>query len=327
MLRLLTTRLNATKKVGGPSFLIGGLITGANGRFKSTVASELNHLDDVVQDDVPDISVEPTQHELQVAYQHLHSIHVSGRDSHEYLPWLSFDSTPFHKKLKKTLKDVGYTDPTPTQAQSWSILGDGRDLISVARTGAGKTCGFLLPAFQRLLNDPPTVNNKFDDMNNGNMNDFNAGFGIEGEKYARETGERAKDGVYNNGRIQPRIADKIERLRRTVRSRTSKSPRILVLAPTRELTKQIEAEARKFGKPLGKQCLAVYGGAPKHGQIRSLRVGVDMVVATPGRCYDLMQEGSLKTSNIEYLVCVLYCILLYCILILHFSRYFYSCLL
>jgi superfamily II DNA/RNA helicase len=45
----------------------------------------------------------------------------------------------------------GYTEPTPIQAQSWPVVLARRDLISVARTGSGKTIGFLLPAFQKIL--------------------------------------------------------------------------------------------------------------------------------------------------------------------------------
>lgn len=46
----------------------------------------------------------------------------------------------------------GYSEPTPIQAQSWPVILAKRDLISVARTGSGKTVGFLLPAFQKILN-------------------------------------------------------------------------------------------------------------------------------------------------------------------------------
>ena len=47
-----------------------------------------------------------------------------------------------------------YPAPTPTQAQSWPIALSGRDIISVARTGSGKTLGFLLPAFHAMLDRP-----------------------------------------------------------------------------------------------------------------------------------------------------------------------------
>ncbi|CAN0019776.1 unnamed protein product, partial [Choristocarpus tenellus] len=49
------------------------------------------------------------------------------------------------------LSTAGYPGPTPTQAQSWPVALSGRDIISVARTGSGKTLGFLLPCFHKLL--------------------------------------------------------------------------------------------------------------------------------------------------------------------------------
>ncbi|CAN0220584.1 unnamed protein product, partial [Ectocarpus sp. 6 AP-2014] len=70
------------------------------------------------------------------------------------VPMSSFESTPFGGPIRGALKAAGYPAPTPTQAQSWPIALSGRDIISVARTGSGKTLGFLLPAFHALLNRP-----------------------------------------------------------------------------------------------------------------------------------------------------------------------------
>ena len=59
-------------------------------------------------------------------------------------------------------------------------------------------------------------------------------------------------------------------------------PRMLVLAPTRELANQIETETVKFGRELGMSSTCVYGGAPQGPQLRDLRNGVHIVIATPG---------------------------------------------
>ena len=64
-------------------------------------------------------------------------IQNEGEENH-YIPFDSFDSTPFPEKLKRLLLKQGYTAPTPTQAQSWPIALAGRDIISIARTGSGK---------------------------------------------------------------------------------------------------------------------------------------------------------------------------------------------
>lgn len=70
------------------------------------------------------------------------------------VPMSTFESTPFGGPIRAALKSAGYPAPTPTQAQSWPIALSGRDIISVARTGSGKTLGFLLPAFHAMLNRP-----------------------------------------------------------------------------------------------------------------------------------------------------------------------------
>ncbi|KAG1658573.1 hypothetical protein FOA52_005577 [Chlamydomonas sp. UWO 241] len=79
-------------------------------------------------------------------------------------------------------------------------------------------------------------------------------------------------------------------------------PTALVLAPTRELARQIEAEALKFGAPLGLRTTCLYGGAPRGGQLASLSHHPHMVVATPGRLIDFAEGGELDLSRISYLV-------------------------
>lgn len=81
-----------------------------------------------------------------------------------------------------------------------------------------------------------------------------------------------------------------------------KKPRMLVLSPTRELAMQSDEVLREFGAVVGLKSLVVYGGVPKHVQLAELKRGVDCIVATPGRLKDLMQEGSCKLSDVEYLV-------------------------
>jgi superfamily II DNA/RNA helicase len=67
-------------------------------------------------------------------------------------------------------------------------------------------------------------------------------------------------------------------------------PRGLVLVPTRELARQVDAELRPFAPALGLRVTAVYGGAPIPRQMQALRHGVDVVVATPGRLEDLISR-------------------------------------
>jgi hypothetical protein len=75
---------------------------------------------------------------------------------------------------------------------------------------------------------------------------------------------------------------------------TGKGPVALVMAPTRELALQIAAVLEDAGSKCGIGSVCVYGGVPKHPQVSALRSGVDIVVGTPGRLEDLMQDGACK---------------------------------
>ena len=80
------------------------------------------------------------------------------------------------------------------------------------------------------------------------------------------------------------------------------APKVLVLAPTRELATQIEDEARKFGGPLGVKSVCCYGGAPKGPQMASLRQGAHVCIATPGRLNDFLEAGMVDLYACRYLV-------------------------
>jgi len=71
-------------------------------------------------------------------------------------PVFELDELSIPEKLKETLKRSGIEKPMPIQAQGWSIAMSGTDLIGVGETGSGKTLGFLLPAFQHILQQEKT---------------------------------------------------------------------------------------------------------------------------------------------------------------------------
>ncbi len=84
--------------------------------------------------------------------------------------------------------------------------------------------------------------------------------------------------------------------------RSEKHIRALILAPTRELASQISDSIKSYGKHLTISHTTIFGGVSQSNQVRDLRRGVDIIVATPGRLLDLMQQGFIKLNNIEYFV-------------------------
>jgi ATP-dependent helicase YprA (DUF1998 family) len=185
--------------------------------------------------------------ETPAEFKAAHSITILGFDGvggeQEPAPVMRFKDVPF-PKLAAPLAAAGFTAPSPIQALAWPIAcgAPPRDLIAVAKTGSGKTLGFLLPAFKHLADARPYPN-----------------------------------------RGDP--------------------PKVLCLAPTRELAVQIHDEAVKFGKgSCGVRSVVCFGGAPKSQQIRQLQAGADVLVATPGRLNDLLEMRRADVSQVSFLV-------------------------
>ncbi len=80
------------------------------------------------------------------------------------------------------------------------------------------------------------------------------------------------------------------------------TPRILVLAPTRELAQQVAEQAVRYGRSLRVNTVCIYGGAPYPIQNRELARGADIIVATPGRLIDHLERGRIDLSALEMLV-------------------------
>ncbi|WP_322032421.1 DEAD/DEAH box helicase [Paraburkholderia sp. J76] len=154
---------------------------------------------------------------------------------------MSFDSLGLSEPLVRAVNELGYSTPTPIQAQAIPAVLGGGDLLAGAQTGTGKTAGFTLPILQRLTDMPPAATAK-----------------------------------------------------RVVRA--------LILTPTRELAAQVEESVRAYGKYLKLKSTVMFGGVGINPQIDALRRGVDIVVATPGRLLDHMQQKTIDLSQLEILV-------------------------
>ena len=95
----------------------------------------------------------------------------------------------------------------------------------------------------------------------------------------------------------------LQRLSTSAKPATGKVPiRALILAPTRELAAQIEESVREYGKHLKLHSMMMFGGVNINPQIQKLRGRVDILVATPGRLLDHIQQRTVDLSHIEILV-------------------------
>jgi len=94
----------------------------------------------------------------------------------------------------------------------------------------------------------------------------------------------------------------LHRLAGSPRSRAPGACRMLVLAPTRELASQIAQSFAAYAKYLRLRVATVFGGVPINRQIRQMGEGTDILVATPGRLLDLIDQHALHLRNVEILV-------------------------
>ncbi|XP_009768648.1 ATP-dependent RNA helicase-like protein DB10 isoform X2 [Nicotiana tabacum] len=84
----------------------------------------------------------------QESYCRRNEISVTGGDVPA--PLTSFEATGFPSEIVREMHQAGFSAPTPIQAQSWPIALQGRDIVAIAKTGSGKTLGYLMPAFIHL---------------------------------------------------------------------------------------------------------------------------------------------------------------------------------
>jgi len=148
----------------------------------------------------------------------------------------SFHDFNLNKQLQYGIDDLPFDTPTPIQAQTFSVIRSGKDIVGIAQTGTGKTLAFMLPILQDLT-------------------------------FSKDT-----------------------------------NPRVLVLVPTRELVLQVVEEIEKFAKYLSLRTVGVYGGVNINTHKELVMQGCDIVVATPGRLYDLALSKAVNLKGIKKLV-------------------------
>ena len=155
----------------------------------------------------------------------------------------SFAEYKLHPDLQKAIDSLGFTAPTPIQAETLPYTLEGADIIGQAQTGTGKTAAFLISSIQQMLTLP-----------------------YDAERFNGE-------------------------------------PRILVLAPTRELVMQIASDAEGLTKFTDFNVLTLIGGTDYDKQKAVLRNEVvDILVATPGRLIDFLRSKDVDLREVEVLV-------------------------
>lgn len=147
-----------------------------------------------------------------------------------------FNELNISKQMQYAIADLGFEKPTPIQAQSFSVIMSGTDMVGIAQTGTGKTFAYMLPILQDL-------------------------------KFSKQV-----------------------------------HPRVMVLVPTRELVLQVVEEIEKFGKYSSVRVVGIYGGTNINNQKEAVAQGVDILVATPGRLYDLIISRAIQLKSIKKVV-------------------------
>lgn len=94
----------------------------------------------------------------------------------------------------------------------------------------------------------------------------------------------------------------LERLQKGPKSNGYKHIRALILTPTRELAAQIDESFTAYGKYTGLKHDVIFGGVSQHTQTLALRNGTDILIATPGRLLDLMNQGYVHIAHLEFFV-------------------------
>lgn len=188
---------------------------------------------------------------------------------------MKFTDLGLAEPILRAVAAEGYHTATPIQAQTIPHVLAGKDVVGCAQTGTGKTAAFALPVLHQLS--------------------LPRGANIPAE-------QQAAPGTSEAHPVNaPRQHSKKRRPRSTPRN-SGRLPRALVIAPTRELAQQIADSFKTYGRNMNLSGTVIYGGVGQSPQTKALHEGVDIVVATPGRLLDLINQGHCKLSAVEVLV-------------------------
>lgn len=194
---------------------------------------------------------------------HRESTHLTTTNQTTPPSNITFAQLNLAEPVRRALDEAGYTTPTPIQGLAIPPALLGRDVLGIAQTGTGKTAAFALPIIHRLLTMPAARLPK-------------------GPTPPPAQGGRGKG---RQARREPPFL-----------------PRALILSPTRELATQITESFNEYARHAKLRHTAIFGGVSQFRQEKALERGVDIVVATPGRLIDLMDQGLTDFSAVRTLV-------------------------
>jgi ATP-dependent RNA helicase RhlE len=252
----------------------------------------------------------------------------AGRYSQERLPReanVKFEELNLLPPILEALKTEGYEEPTAIQEQAIPLLLKGRDLLGCAQTGTGKTAAFAIPILQLLHQEKQEKHQRAAQLASGQAQtgetDATAGqtpvAGDAPTGSATTTSEESDGEAHaaSAGLSPMQQSDRGGRQRRGRGRRkegAGRSPdagsnqvdpiRALILTPTRELALQIEESFLSYGKNLPLRISVVYGGVSQANQTAALQKGVDILVATPGRLLDLVEQRYVNLHHIRLFV-------------------------
>ncbi|KAG5880257.1 hypothetical protein JTB14_027322 [Gonioctena quinquepunctata] len=197
-------------------------------------------------------------------------------NSEDLVAWSSFG---LPESILKALREARFFQPTQIQTLCLppAILGR-KNILGAAETGSGKTLAFGLPILTGILNlkEKDQCNDSTNNMSDSEESDF------ENEVEANEMGCVK---VVNDMKLKEYS--------------TMKPLYALILTPTRELAMQVRSHLMTIAKYTGINVAVVVGGMAAVKQERVLNKGPEIVVATPGRLWELIQQGNPHLSQID----------------------------
>lgn len=148
----------------------------------------------------------------------------------------TFDELDLSRQLQYAVDELGFTKPTPIQAEAFQLIRSGKDMVGIAQTGTGKTLAYLLPILRDLT-------------------------------FSKQT-----------------------------------NPRVLIMVPTRELVVQVVEQIELLTAYINLRTYGIYGGMNINVQRKEVSQGADILVATPGRLYDLVLDRAVALKSVRKLV-------------------------